>query len=199
MGLCLCTHLARGNYDDKEVTCRQKSPPGRLSIRQNIIQLLQPDAHHSRPPAYCLHQCPTALWIFSQMPATLPPCLARNTLSYPLKFPLQTSSSTPVSGNDPVNHENSGPIPSQPPAFIVQLPCDHPFRCPMDLTPQMGAAGAPASSKTETPSPPSPSPSGSPVGVAPCAPPPRPLGPVSLPGSPPATVTFPQLLQMSLS
>lgn len=117
VGLCLCIHLARGNYDDKEVTCRKKSPPGRLPILQNIIQLLQPDAHHSHPPAYSLHQCPTALWSFSQMPATLPPCLARNTLSYPLKFPLQSSSSTPVSGNDPVNHENSGPIPSPTSSF----------------------------------------------------------------------------------
>ena len=27
-GLCLCPHLTRGNYDDKEVTCRKKSPPG---------------------------------------------------------------------------------------------------------------------------------------------------------------------------
>ena len=57
-GLCLCAHLARGNYDDKEVTCRKKSPPGRLSIPQHIIQLLQPDAHPSCPPAYSISAPP---------------------------------------------------------------------------------------------------------------------------------------------
>lgn len=88
----------------------------------------------------------------------------------------------------------------QPPVFIVQLPCDHPLRCPVDLTPQMGADGAPTSSKTDTPSPPSPSPSGSPVCMAPiCTFPMAPCSHFSARISPSYRDLFPQLLQMSLS
>lgn len=88
----------------------------------------------------------------------------------------------------------------QPPVVIVQLPCDHPLRCPVDLTPQTGADGAPTSSKTETPSPPSPSPSGSPVCMGPtCAFPKAPFSRFSARISSSHHDLFPQLLQMSLS
>mgnify|MGYP006996408216 CR=1 FL=1 len=109
-GLCLWAHLTRGNYDDKEVTCRKKSPLGGSpyhSISFGCSSLMPTPSSSS-----LFHQCPTAPWSFSQMPATLPPFLTQNTLSYPLKFPLQTGSSTPVSENDPVKNENSGPISS---------------------------------------------------------------------------------------
>lgn len=108
-GLCLCAHLARGNYDDKEVTCRKSHPLGgcpyhsisfscsSLTPTPLILQLI-PSVPH-RP-------------VELQPDASHPPTVPRPKHSYRLKFPLRTSLTTPVSGNDPVNHENSGPISS---------------------------------------------------------------------------------------